>query len=55
MKNSKKIPPCLIGKPICRGCAGWEFMLNAQKKKIGLWAKMPIYCPIINLIKYPDI
>ena len=44
----------MVGRPICRGCAGWEYMLNAQKKKVGLWGKMPIFCPVINLIKYPE-
>ncbi len=54
MNNKKKIPPCMKGKPICRGCAGWEAMVKAQREKIGLWGKLPIHCAVVNLTVYPE-
>ena len=54
MKNIKT-PPCLFKEVnFCRGCPGWSFMVNAQKKGIGLWATLPIYCPVVNLKVYPS-
>ncbi len=53
-KKNKKIPPCITGKPICRGCPGWEFMIKAQKEKNGLWGKLPIHCPIVEITLFPE-
>ena len=55
MKKNKKIPPCVIEEVnFCRGCPGWNFMLKAQKEGKGLWGKLPVFCPVTGLIKYPE-
>jgi hypothetical protein len=53
--HKNKVPPCLIKEVnFCRGCPGWSFMVKAQKEKHGLWAVLPIYCPVVDLKIYPS-
>ncbi|GEM_PF-6854254 len=54
-KKSGNIPPCLTGEVnFCRGCPGWEYMINAQREENSLWSKFPVYCTVTGLTIYPE-
>ncbi len=45
-----KTPPCLqpsFGN--CRGCFGWQAMMDAASSGDSVWRRTPIHCPVTGL------
>ena len=51
MGNSRKEepPPCVrTGGRLCRGCSGWQAMIQAARPG-GPWQGVAVHCPCIDL------
>ncbi|MBN2333380.1 MAG: hypothetical protein JXO49_05025 [Deltaproteobacteria bacterium] len=43
-------PPCLQADfGVCRGCSGWQAMLDAACSGDPLWRRTPIHCSVTGL------
>jgi hypothetical protein len=43
--NSPDSPPCLkTGEILCRGCPGWQALVQALTESESAWRRYPVYC-----------